>query len=71
MKLMNCIAEGLGAIGITPNGDSTKVTIIKARLPNSFARKETKTKRVWLWLHQVEAYMETQHFKKDISFKRS
>jgi hypothetical protein len=35
------------------------------RLPNSFAGKETKTKRVWLWLHQVEVYMETQHFNND------
>jgi len=42
-KLMGCITEGLGAIGSAPNGGSTKVTI-KARLPNSFARKETKTK---------------------------
>jgi hypothetical protein len=30
---------------------TTKVTIIKAKLPNSFAKKETKTKRQWLWLH--------------------
>jgi hypothetical protein len=63
MQLMNCIAEGLGAISITLNGDSTKVTIIKARLLNSFTGKETKTKRVWMWLHQVEAYMDYTKLK--------
>jgi hypothetical protein len=42
-KLMGYITEGLGAIGSAPSGGSTKATI-KARLPNSFARKETKTK---------------------------
>ncbi len=42
-KLMGCITEGLGAIGSALSGGSTKLTI-KARLPNSFARKETKTK---------------------------
>jgi hypothetical protein len=42
---MNRIVEGLGAIGITPSGGFANATI-KARLPNSFARKETKTKRV-------------------------
>jgi hypothetical protein len=71
---MNRIVEGVGVIGITlsgdsakvtSNGDSTKVTIIKARLLNFFARKETKTNKVRLWLHQVQAYMETQHFKRD------
>jgi hypothetical protein len=44
MKLMNCIAEGLGVIGVVPSGDFAKVAIIKARLLNFFARKETKTK---------------------------
>jgi hypothetical protein len=38
---MNCITKKLGAIGSAPSGGSTKMTI-KARLPNSFARKETK-----------------------------
>jgi len=68
MKLMNRIVEGLGVIGVTlsgdsakvaSNGDSTKVAVIKARLPNSFVGKETKTKRMHSWLHQIEAYMET------------
>lgn len=45
-KLMARIMEGLGAINSAPNEGFAKVTI-KAKLPNSFARKETKTKRVW------------------------
>jgi hypothetical protein len=45
-------------------GASTKVTI-KAKLLNFFVGKETKTKQVWLWLHQMEVYMETQRFKID------
>jgi hypothetical protein len=65
MKLMNHIAKGLGVIGVASSGDSTKVTIIKARLSNSFVGKETKTKKMRPWLHQVEAYMETQHLKRD------
>jgi hypothetical protein len=51
-KLMNFIAEGLGAIDNAPSGHFAKATI-KVRLLNSFVRKETK----------VEVYMETQHFK--------
>jgi hypothetical protein len=47
--------EGLGA----PSGGFTKVTI-KTKLLNFFARKETKTKQVWPWLHQMDAYMEMQ-----------
>jgi len=54
----------LGAIGNVPSGGFAKVTI-KARLPNSFAGKKTKTKQVRMWLHHVEVYMETQHFKID------
>jgi hypothetical protein len=42
-QLMGYIEEGLGTIGSAPSGGSAKVTI-KARLRNSFARKETKTK---------------------------
>jgi hypothetical protein len=57
-KLTGRIAEGLGVIDGALNGGSTKVTI-KARLLDSFARKETKTKWVRPWLHQVKAYMET------------
>jgi hypothetical protein len=49
-KLMGRITEGLGVIDGVLNGGSTKVTI-KARLLDSFARKETKTKRVRPWLH--------------------
>jgi hypothetical protein len=41
-KFMGQIAEGLRVIGV-PNGGSAKVAI-KARLPNSFMGKETKTK---------------------------
>jgi hypothetical protein len=74
MKLMNHIVEGLGVIGVTlsgdfakvvSNGDSTKVTVIKARLLNFFTGKETKTKEKCSWLHQIEAYMETQHLKSE------
>jgi len=56
-KFTGQIAKGLGAIGGAPSGGHAKVSI-KARLLDSFARKETKTKRVRLWLHQVEVYME-------------
>jgi len=42
-KLMNHIEEGLGTISSAPSGGSTKPTI-KARLSDSFAGKETKTK---------------------------
>jgi hypothetical protein len=38
---------------------------IKARLLDSFACKELKTKKVWPWLHQVEAHLETQRFELD------
>ncbi len=56
---MGRIAEGLGVISSAPSGGSTKVSI-KAKLSDSFTRKETKMKKVWPWLHQVEACMETQ-----------
>jgi hypothetical protein len=61
---MNCIVENLGAISSAPSGGFAEATI-KARLLELFARKETKTKRVCLWVHQVEAYMETQRLKID------
>jgi hypothetical protein len=48
-KLMGRIAKGPGVIGVAPNGRS-KVAM-KARLLDSFARKETNTKRVRPWLH--------------------
>ncbi len=57
-KLMNYIVEGLNAISNGPSRGFAKATI-KARLPNSFVGKETKTKRVQPWLHQIEAYKET------------
>jgi hypothetical protein len=63
-KLMNRITKGLGAIDSASSGGSTKATI-KVRLSNSFTRKETKTKRVQPWLHQVEEYMKTQHLETD------
>ncbi len=44
-KFMGRITERLGAIGGAPSGGFAKVTI-KARLLDSFGRKETKTKRV-------------------------
>jgi hypothetical protein len=61
---MNRIVEGLGAISNAPSGGFAKATI-KVRLPNSFIGKETKTKWIWSWLHQVYVYMETQHLKSD------
>jgi hypothetical protein len=44
---MGQIAEGLGIISGAPSGGFTKVAI-KARLLDSFAGKETKTKNVRL-----------------------
>jgi hypothetical protein len=61
---MGWIAKGLGVIDTAPSGGSTKVAI-KARLLDSFAWNEMKTKKVWPWLHQVKAYLETQCFKLD------
>jgi hypothetical protein len=49
-ELGSASTKGLGVIGVAPNGGSAKVTI-KARLLDSFARKETNTKRVQPWLH--------------------
>jgi hypothetical protein len=43
---MNHIVEGLGVINVVLNGGFTKVTIIKARLLDSFAGKETKIKKM-------------------------
>jgi hypothetical protein len=40
---MNRTVEGLGAIANTPSGGFAKATI-KARLLDSFVKKETKTK---------------------------
>jgi hypothetical protein len=57
---MNHIVEGLGVINVVPNGGFTKVTIIKARLLDSFAGKETKIKKMQPSLHQIKTYMETQ-----------
>ncbi len=61
---MDFIVEGLGTINIAPSAGFAKVTI-KARLLDSFVGKETKTKWMQLWLHQVGAYMETQCFETD------
>ncbi len=61
---MGQVATGLGVMGTTPSRGSAKVDM-KARLPNSFARKEIKIKKVRPWLHQIEAYMETQGLKLD------
>jgi hypothetical protein len=57
-KLMNHIVKGLGAINSAPSGGSAKA-MINAKLLDPFIRKETKTKRVWPWLHQIKTYMET------------
>jgi hypothetical protein len=55
---MSYIVEGLGVVKNAPSKGFTKATI-KARLPNSFARKEMKTKQVQPWLHPIQTYMET------------
>jgi hypothetical protein len=54
----------LGVIGIVPSGGFTKVAI-KAKLPTSFVRKETKTKKVQPWLQEMEVYFKIQHLKSD------
>ncbi len=54
---MGQIAKKLGVIDGALNWGSTKVTI-KVRLFNSFVGKETKTRHVRPWLHQMETYME-------------
>jgi hypothetical protein len=54
---MGQIAKKLGVIDGALNGGSTKVTI-KASLLDSFVGKETKTRQVQSWLHQMETYME-------------
>jgi hypothetical protein len=43
-KIMGPITKGLGLINVVPNGGSTKVAM-KARLLNSFTRKEMTTKK--------------------------
>lgn len=55
---MNRIVKGLGAIGSAPSEGFVKATI-KVKLLDSIVGKETNTKWVQLWLHKVEAYMET------------
>jgi hypothetical protein len=57
-KLMNHITKGLGAISNAPSWGFAKATI-NVKLPNVFVKKETKTKQVWPWLHQIKTYMET------------
>jgi hypothetical protein len=57
-KLMNYVAKGLGAISNAPSGGSAKATI-KARLLDPFIRKETKTKQMRPWLHQIKTFIET------------
>jgi hypothetical protein len=54
-KLMNRIAKGLGPTSSAPSGSFANATI-NARLPNPFVRKETKTKQVRPWLHQIKTY---------------
>jgi len=55
---LNQMAMKLSLEVVAPNGGSTKV--IKARLFDSFIRKETKVKRVRQWLLQMKVYLETQ-----------
>jgi hypothetical protein len=55
---MSHITKGLGAIKSALSGDFIKATT-KAKLLDSFMGKETKTKQMQPWLHQVQAYMKT------------
>jgi hypothetical protein len=54
----------LGVIGIVPNGGFAKVAM-KANFLHSFISKETKTKRVQPWLHEMEVDLKIQHLKSD------
>jgi hypothetical protein len=71
----NCLWSSGGKIVLVVfvlNGGYGKA--IKATLPNSLVGKNTKTKQVQLWLHQVEVYLETQLFnsnKKWIHFTQT
>jgi hypothetical protein len=49
----------LGVIDIVPSGGFAKVAM-KAKLLNSFARKETKTKRVQPWLHKMQVFQNSK-----------
>jgi hypothetical protein len=55
---LNQMALKLSLAVVTSNGGSAKV--IKARLLDSFTRKETKAKIMCQWLLQVKVYLETQ-----------
>ncbi len=61
---MGQITKGLGVINNPLSGGPINVAI-KVRLLDSFAWKGMKIKKVQPWLHQVEAYLETQHFELD------
>ncbi len=63
-RMWNQIMVRLGVLGIIPSGGFAKV-VMNTRLPDYFIGKEMKTKRTWLWLLQVEVYLETHHFKLD------
>jgi hypothetical protein len=52
LMALNQMAMKLSLVVVAPNGGSTKV--IKARLFDSFTRKETKAKRVCQWLLQAK-----------------
>jgi hypothetical protein len=61
-RLTSQIVKQLSVINVAPNGGSAKVTIM-ARLLDSFARKETNTKRVRPWL------LSQPHFEASVRMK--
>jgi len=63
-RMWNQVMVRLGVLGTIPSGGFAKV-VMNARLHESFIGKEMKTKRTWLWLLQVEVYLETHHLKLD------
>jgi hypothetical protein len=68
-RTWNQVMVKLGVLGIIPSGGFAKV-VMNARLPDSFVKKKTNTKRARLWLFQVDVYLETHHLKLDKKYVR-
>jgi hypothetical protein len=61
----------LGVISIVPSGGFAKVAM-KAKLPNSFARKEMKMNKMQPWLHEMEVSQNsTPQIKQGVNSIRS
>jgi hypothetical protein len=63
-RMWNQVMVRLDVLGTIPSGGFAKV-VMNTRLPDSFVGKEMKMKRLWLWLLQVEVYLETHNLKLD------